>query len=88
MFNFGNLIGREWLKQCVCVCVCVCACRRSEPELPEVCACVSACVCVCVCVCIIGASGTEKQKILRRGSKNTQKNYTKKILMTQITMMV
>ena len=33
-------------------------------------------------------SGTEKQKILRRGSKNTQKNYTKKILMTQITMMV
>ena len=29
-----------------------------------------------------------KQKILRRGGKNTQKNYTKKILMTQITMMV
>ena len=28
-----------------------------------------------------------KQKILRRGGKNTQ-NYTKKILMTQITMMV
>ena len=27
-------------------------------------------------------------KILRRGSKNTQKNYTKKIFMTQITMMV
>ena len=29
----------------------------------------------------------QKQKILRRGSKNTQ-NYTKKIFMTQITMMV
>ena len=28
------------------------------------------------------------QKILRRGGKNTQKNYTKKISMTQITMMV
>ena len=30
----------------------------------------------------------QKQKILRRDSKNTQKNYTKKILMTQITTMV
>ena len=29
-----------------------------------------------------------KQKILRRGGKNTQRNYTKKILMTQITVMV
>ena len=29
----------------------------------------------------------KKQKILRRGGKNT-KNYTKKILMTQITTMV
>ena len=29
-----------------------------------------------------------KQKILRRGGKNTQKNYTKKIFMTQITTMV
>ena len=29
-----------------------------------------------------------KQKILRRVGKNTQKNYTKKILMTHITMMV
>ena len=29
-----------------------------------------------------------EEKILRRGGKNTQKNYTKKILMTQITMMV
>ena len=29
-----------------------------------------------------------EQKILRRGSKNTQKNYTKKILMTQISTMV
>ena len=50
MFNFGNLIGREWLKQCVCVHVCVC--RHSELELPEVCTCVSVCVCVCVCVCV------------------------------------
>ena len=30
----------------------------------------------------------KKQKILRRGGKNTQKNCTKKILMTQIIMMV
>ena len=30
----------------------------------------------------------KKQKVLRRGSKNTQKNYTKKILMTQITTKV
>ena len=30
----------------------------------------------------------QKQKILRRGGKNTQKNCTKKILMTQISMMV
>ena len=29
-----------------------------------------------------------KQKILRRGGKNTQKNYTKKIFMTQITTMM
>ena len=29
-----------------------------------------------------------KQKILRRGGKNTQKNYTKKIFMTQIITMV
>ena len=29
-----------------------------------------------------------KQKILRRGGKNTQKNYTEKVLMTQITTMV
>ena len=27
-------------------------------------------------------------EILRRGDKNTQKNYTKKIFMTQITMKV
>jgi len=27
-------------------------------------------------------------KTLRRGGKNTQKNYTKKIFMTQIIMMV
>ena len=30
----------------------------------------------------------QKQKILRRGGKNTQKNQIKKILMTQISMMV
>ena len=30
----------------------------------------------------------EKQKILRRGGKNTQKNCTKKIFMTQIITMV
>ena len=30
----------------------------------------------------------QKQKILRRGGKNTQKNYTKKIFMIQIIMMV
>ena len=30
----------------------------------------------------------QKQKILRKSGKNTQKNYTKKIFMTQITMMV
>ena len=30
----------------------------------------------------------QEQKILRRGGKNTQKNYTKKIFMTQITTMV
>ena len=30
----------------------------------------------------------QKQKILRRGGKNTQKNYTKKIFMTQITTIV
>ena len=29
-----------------------------------------------------------KQKILRRDGKNTQKNYTKKIFMTQIIMMM
>ena len=30
----------------------------------------------------------QKQKILRRGGKNTQKNCTKKIFMTQITTML
>ena len=30
----------------------------------------------------------KKQKILRRGGKNTQKNYTKKIFTTQIITMV
>ena len=33
------------------------------------------------------STGLTEQKILRRGDKNTQ-NYTKKILMTQITTMV
>ena len=32
-----------------------------------------------------GVDVTE-QKILRRGGKNTQKNYSKKIVMTQVTM--
>ena len=31
--------------------------------------------------------GLQKQRILRRGGKNTQ-NYTRKIFMTQITVMV
>ena len=30
----------------------------------------------------------KKQKILRRGGKNTQKNYTKNIFMTQIARIV
>ena len=30
----------------------------------------------------------QKQKILRRSGKNTRKNYTKKIFLTQITTMV
>ena len=30
----------------------------------------------------------QKQKILRGGDKSTQKNYAKKIFMTQITTMV
>ena len=33
-------------------------------------------------------SPVQKQKILKRGGKNTQKNYIKNIFMTQITMMV
>ena len=32
--------------------------------------------------------GPKKQKILRRGGENTQKNYTKKIFISQIIMMV
>ena len=35
-----------------------------------------------------GVGLTEKQKILIRGGKNTQKNCTKKIFMTQIATMV
>ena len=34
------------------------------------------------------AEDIKMQKILRRGGKNTQKNYTKKIFMTQIIIMV
>ena len=34
-----------------------------------------------------GMDLTEAER-LKRGGKNTQKNYTKKVLMTQITMMV
>ena len=30
----------------------------------------------------------QKQKVLKRGGKNTQKNYIKKIFMTQIATMV
>ena len=36
---------------------------------------------------ILSRGGKRKQKILR-GGNNTQKNYTKKIFITQITMMV
>ena len=35
-----------------------------------------------------GMDLTEKQKILRRDGKNTQKNCTKKIFTTQMIMMV
>ena len=34
------------------------------------------------------AMGLKKQKILRRGGKDTQKNCTKRIFMTQIITMV
>ena len=39
---------------------------------------------------IKGRNGTDltEQKILRKGAKNTQKNYTKNIFMTQIITMV
>ena len=36
----------------------------------------------------MGTIKDRKQNILRRGGKNTWKNYTKKIFMTQITTMV
>ena len=35
-----------------------------------------------------GKDWRQKEKTVRRGDKNTQKNYTKKILMTQITTVV
>ena len=34
------------------------------------------------------AMGLTEQKRLREGGKNTQKNYTERILMSQVTMMV
>ena len=34
------------------------------------------------------STGPNKKNRLRRGGKNAEKNYTKKIFMTQITMMV
>ena len=34
------------------------------------------------------AKDLQKEKIFKRGWQDTQKNYTKKIFMTQITMMV
>jgi len=37
---------------------------------------------------IINNRNGMKQKILRKGGKNTQNNYTKKIFLTQIIMMV
>ena len=36
----------------------------------------------------MGLTEAEDIKILRRGGKNSQKNYTKKIFMTQIIMVV
>ena len=36
----------------------------------------------------MGSVKNRKQKILRRGGKNTKKNYTKKIIMTQISKTV
>ena len=35
-----------------------------------------------------GKDLTEAEEILRRGSKSTQENYTRKVLMTWITMKV
>ena len=35
-----------------------------------------------------GMEYQQKQKILRRGGKNTQKSYIRKILMTKIAMVV
>ena len=47
---------------------------------------------VCVCVCArmhLGVSNSVMAWfVLRRGGKNTQKNYTKKNFMTQVTKMV
>ena len=38
--------------------------------------------------CMDLTESEDVKKILRRGGKNTQKNYTKKIFLTQITIMV
>ena len=42
-------------------------------------------VCVCVCVHSVMSNSVTAWFVLRRGGKNTQKNCTKKIFMTQIT---
>ena len=41
-----------------------------------------------VLICLSFTDEEQKKQKIQRGDKNTQKNYTKKISMTQITMMV
>ena len=48
---------------------------------------------VCLALELVGSRvelgfSVGKQKILRRGGKNTQKNYTKMVFMTQVITMV
>ena len=43
---------------------------------------------IVVCIYIHIYTNKYIYRLLRRGGKNTQKNYTKKIFMTQIIMMV
>ena len=50
--------------------------------------CVCVCVCVCVCTHLVVSNSVTAWFVLRRSGKNTQKNYTKKNFMTQITTMV